>query len=927
MNVLRLSSRVPLLPLVFVTPLLATASVLAQTAPAAESVASAAADEAIVLSPFEIHTDRDVGYTAASALAGGRTDMPLKETPAAVSVMTREFIDDVGATNFQQIADWGVNSQPTYSGSLANNPFDFGINLRGPNSSFPSRNYFIWYINSDSYATERYEYARGPNGVLFGDGNIGGIVTIFSKQPRFGRAFRSVNFRADTWGGYSTRIDVNQPLNDKVALRLNLLDVHDEYWRDRTPFRNRGAHLGGSVRLTKDLTFRTEGEIGGGQRAITMLTYADQASYWDRSTSYGGTTAPSTTGTGVGRVSTSTYTLYVPAVPQAGISDWSTQYKTNGSGIAIRPEARGEIVNFPVLPSREYNLQPGNSWQRLDFYNYNFYLEQRFSEKLFAQVAYSHLANEATDNNSAGFNTYTIDVNRLLPNGQTNPKYGVPYSDNQKSRGVNNNRVDDIRGFLAYRDEFRWFRFSLNGIAGSRMDRYNYLTETVYRTNGTNPNFTSAANQFRYRFYWDEPGSYNIPDGLPDSAGSGYTFGYIPTNIINQRKWIDYLQFAGTAHFFHDRLTLLFGVRRDGFHMTQQSSIANATTGLPQMGATIIPAGSVNPVAVVGAKLRQQFNPVSKNAGFTYFPFPWVGVYGNYSETFGTPNAGANLIDGTAPGVSRSKGEDYGIKFVLGTKVDARLNYYESKQDDLLVSSINTTEINRLWTNVGRTDLANIQWRDTQSLSLKGWEFELTANPTRSLRLTYNLAFPESENVNVYPRLKAYVAQNLPTWQAGANDPANTQAAQIRQDINTVQAALGNLVTGAMTSNTTKYTSNVYATYTIRDGMLKNLAFGLGANLRGKTKVGTTAASAYEYLYSKSYYVVAAHAAYEKRFDKVTARFQVNVANLLDNDDLVYTAYGDYRVGGSTANPATRLPTSFRYLDPRKITLSTTLTF
>ena len=898
---------------------------------AAETDTDPKKDDAITLTPFEVRTDRDVGYTAASALAGGRTDTPLKDTPAAVSVMTRQFIDDIGATNFQQIAEWGVNSQPTYSGSLANNPFDFGINLRGPNSSFPSRNYYVWYINSDSYSTERYEYARGPNGVLFGDGNLGGIVTIFSKQPRFGQQFSSLNFRADTYGGYSTRIDINQPVTDRVAVRLNILDVRDQNWRDRLPFRNRGAHLGTAMRLTDRTTLRSEGEIGRGQRAVAPLSYADQASYWDGRTSYDGTNAPSLANTGVGRVSNSPYLLYVPSMPQAGVSDWSTFYKTSGTGIPIRPSARADIQNFPVLPSEKFNLQPPNSWQRLNFYTYTFYLEHRITDNLFAQVAYNRLENQTIDNNNPLYNGYTIDVNRVLPNGLPNPKFGVPYSDNQIQRGHAGNMVDDLRAFLAYRVETTWAKEHLNAIIGTRLDRFNLLSETVYRTNGTNPNLTNAANQFRERIYWDTPGKYFLPNGVPTLPDSGYTFDYFPNNVINQRKSIDYAQLASTSQFFHDHLTVMLGVRKDVFHQTQRSTTAalnDPVTGLPRLGATYIPPGEKNPRSILGGKLDQEFKPLSKNAGAVYFLVPWLGFYANYSETFATPNAGANLIDGTTPGISRSKGQDYGIKFYLWDgKVDARLNYYRSQQDNLLVNSINTTETDRIWNNLGHSELAGIQWRDTQTLQLNGYEFEATANPIRDFRMTFNLAFPDAKNVDVYPRFKAYVAQNLAAWQAGANDPNNSQAAQMRQDIATIQTALSNLVTGAISNGTYKYTSNVYGTYTFHNGALKNFSTGLGANIRGKAKIGNTTASPYDYLYSNNYSVLSGHLAYEKHFGKIDAIFQLNVYNVLDNRDLVTTSYADYRVLGLSANPATRLANAFRYLDPRKFTFSTTFTY
>src|SRR5688572_21130692 len=81
----------------------------AQTAPAPAAPRSAT-DETIVLTPFTVDAQRDVGFVAASALAGGRLATDLKDTPVAYSVLTREFIDALGLTDISKASAWVVNS-------------------------------------------------------------------------------------------------------------------------------------------------------------------------------------------------------------------------------------------------------------------------------------------------------------------------------------------------------------------------------------------------------------------------------------------------------------------------------------------------------------------------------------------------------------------------------------------------------------------------------------------------------------------------------------------------------------------------------------------------------------------------------------------------------------------------------------------------
>src|SRR5688500_15410486 len=80
--------------------------------PSANDRLATAKESTITLSPFEVRDDSDNGYTATSALSGGRTDTPLKLTAAAVSVMTSQFLQDVAATDFTTMLQWAMNVVP-----------------------------------------------------------------------------------------------------------------------------------------------------------------------------------------------------------------------------------------------------------------------------------------------------------------------------------------------------------------------------------------------------------------------------------------------------------------------------------------------------------------------------------------------------------------------------------------------------------------------------------------------------------------------------------------------------------------------------------------------------------------------------------------------------------------------------------------------
>ena len=56
-------------------------------------------DTIVALSPFEVRADEDRGYRATSTVAGTRLRSELKDLAASISVVTRDFIQDVNATD------------------------------------------------------------------------------------------------------------------------------------------------------------------------------------------------------------------------------------------------------------------------------------------------------------------------------------------------------------------------------------------------------------------------------------------------------------------------------------------------------------------------------------------------------------------------------------------------------------------------------------------------------------------------------------------------------------------------------------------------------------------------------------------------------------------------------------------------------------
>ncbi|WP_246682723.1 TonB-dependent siderophore receptor [Methylobacterium sp. WL9] len=130
------------------------------------------------------------GFVATRSTAGMKGNDSILETPATVSVITREELDVRGVQDINTAVAYTPNVQavdypggqggPTFTlrGFNANN-FDnvYEDGLRYGFNSFDQ--------NIEPYAYERIDVIKGPISVLYGAGQPGGIINLVSKRPSF----------------------------------------------------------------------------------------------------------------------------------------------------------------------------------------------------------------------------------------------------------------------------------------------------------------------------------------------------------------------------------------------------------------------------------------------------------------------------------------------------------------------------------------------------------------------------------------------------------------------------------------------------------------------------------------------------------------------------------------------------------------------
>ncbi len=82
-------------------------------ASAAAQPAAGDASSVVTLSPFEVNSSKDVGYLAKDTLAGSLLNTSHKDVAAQISIMTPEFLQDVGAVTMEDAFRYSLNIEST----------------------------------------------------------------------------------------------------------------------------------------------------------------------------------------------------------------------------------------------------------------------------------------------------------------------------------------------------------------------------------------------------------------------------------------------------------------------------------------------------------------------------------------------------------------------------------------------------------------------------------------------------------------------------------------------------------------------------------------------------------------------------------------------------------------------------------------------
>ena len=169
------------------------------------------------------------GYRATRSSSFTRTDTPLKEVPASVSVVPAQLMKDQAMQGMSDVFRY-VPGVLTHQGEGNRDQ----IILRGTSTT---ADFYVDGVRDDAqvfrdlYNLERVEILKGPGGMAFGRGGAGGVVNRVTKRPLFA-AINEASVTYGSWNQLRLTADIGNRMGEAAAWRLNAMVENADSFRN-----------------------------------------------------------------------------------------------------------------------------------------------------------------------------------------------------------------------------------------------------------------------------------------------------------------------------------------------------------------------------------------------------------------------------------------------------------------------------------------------------------------------------------------------------------------------------------------------------------------------------------------------------------------------------------------------------------------------
>lgn len=493
--------------------------------------------DAVVLSPFEVNSGDERGYSASSSLSGTRLNSKLEDISGSISVITKEQLMDTASLDLNDIFKYEIGTEgtaqftdPTNDGrgdydNVSGNPT--GANrMRGLSQANILVNGFTAAssVPIDPYNINAIEIARGPNSALAGLSDAGGSVNIVAGQANVSRETTNIQARGDSYDGYRFSVDLNRPIiRNKLGFRFSA--VYGEVGYVRKPSVDRTNRQSFSLTYRP---FKTTTISGNFERFSEWASRANSLTPIDTITSWRANGSPtynnvtqSYTIRGVQQPPITTMTGNVPlGIALLGssnvrnlqfIDDGNINYIMAGgrpantaSAVNQFTQSSADAVGGPLFKAVRSNSKAVYDWTGVNLYAPNYEIQHARTYTIsLDQEIFSNDINridfnagwrrEAVDRYSRQFISQQdgvpavveMDTNERLIDGRPNPFFLHPFIGGLAPQVYKRPLwADNYRAQLAYQLDLRKEKGWLKWIGLHRLNTYAEERRTIQSPNG-----------------------------------------------------------------------------------------------------------------------------------------------------------------------------------------------------------------------------------------------------------------------------------------------------------------------------------------------------------------------------------------------------------------------------------------------------------
>ncbi|HGM5580542.1 TPA: TonB-dependent siderophore receptor [Pseudomonas putida] len=181
-------------------------------------------------------TEGSTSYTTGAMNTATKLPLTMRETPQAVTVITRQRMDDQNMTSINDVARYTPGlflNQSSGPGRQSYTARGFDVdNLMY--DGIPSA-YTGWVVGAQPNLAmfDRVEVVRGSTGLVTGAGTPSAAINLVRKRPLAEQKV-TLTGAAGTWDNYRGELDASSPLNDSGTLRGRVVTSY----RDANGFRD-----------------------------------------------------------------------------------------------------------------------------------------------------------------------------------------------------------------------------------------------------------------------------------------------------------------------------------------------------------------------------------------------------------------------------------------------------------------------------------------------------------------------------------------------------------------------------------------------------------------------------------------------------------------------------------------------------------------